>query len=204
MTTNFSKFYASAHGEELNSALVKAFNKSIPSAKTMGKTLFLGYSTPLINAWGGMQRNWEAAANTEDLPDLEYDLIILIHALEYESNPETFLKEVWKLLVDGGKIVIVTPHNWGRFMLPSAHIWRNSKGFNQCFLYQLFKNTLFTPETNLPILKNRFIPFFAPAFVSIAKKHVFSPILTAKAKKCARYAIMPEGASNRVGEQTKT
>lgn len=51
------------------------------------------------------------------LPDCCMDRILLIHCLEFAAQPENLLREAWRVLVPGGRILALVPHRrslWAR------------------------------------------------------------------------------------------
>jgi SAM-dependent methyltransferase len=95
--------------------------------------LGLGYATPYLPLWQASAyrciaavtaeaNRWPAngpnqtALVVEDLlpfPDLSFDRIFLIHGLEAADNARRLLREVWRLLRDDGKLMVVTPNRRG-------------------------------------------------------------------------------------------
>ena len=51
------------------------------------------------------------------LPDLSMDRIVVVHGLEYSENLRGFLREMWRVLSDGGRLLVVVPNRrsiWAR------------------------------------------------------------------------------------------
>lgn len=56
----------------------------------------------------------------EELPlsDASLDRVLMVHSLEFAENPRETLKELWRVLAPGGRLVIVAPNRrgvWARF-----------------------------------------------------------------------------------------
>lgn len=52
------------------------------------------------------------------LPDLSMDRVLIVHALEYAEQVRPLLREVWRVLADSGRLIIVVPNRrglWARF-----------------------------------------------------------------------------------------
>lgn len=52
------------------------------------------------------------------LPDLSFDRVLLIHAVECSEQLRSMLREIWRVLADGGRILVVVPNRrgiWARF-----------------------------------------------------------------------------------------
>ena len=93
--------------------------------------LGIGYATPYLRALGeGAERvlafmpaaqgvvNWPregpnaAALVAEDalpLPDASIDRVLVVHSLEVAANAREHLREIWRVLAPGGRVLIVVP-----------------------------------------------------------------------------------------------
>ena len=52
------------------------------------------------------------------LPDLSMDRVIIVHALECAEQLRPMMREVWRVLADSGRVIIVAPNRrglWARF-----------------------------------------------------------------------------------------
>src|SRR5262249_43948040 len=47
------------------------------------------------------------------LPDAEIDRVLLVHALEMAHDPVALLREIWRVLAAGGRLLIVVPNRRG-------------------------------------------------------------------------------------------
>jgi SAM-dependent methyltransferase len=133
------EFYASTLGHlaerSIGMALTPLWVK-LPQERLVG----LGYVLPWLDRFrGGTERtfafmpagmgavNWPAGEASlsalvfdEDLPlpDSAVDRILMVHALEHAEDPRETLKEAWRVLAPGGRLVIVAPNRrglWARF-----------------------------------------------------------------------------------------
>ena len=79
------------------------------------------------------------------LPDSSIDRMLLIHSLEYTENPRETLKEIWRVLAPGGRLVIVVPNRrgvWARF----EHTpFGAGRPYSRGQLTTLLRETNFTP-----------------------------------------------------------
>ena len=131
-------FYASLLGR-LAGAIAMALSAvwaKLPNERLVG----MGYALPWLDRFGtdaervfafmpGTQGavNWpvggpSATALVFDeelpLPDSTIDRFLLVHLLEHSENPRETLKEIWRVLAPGGRLVIVVPNRrgvWARF-----------------------------------------------------------------------------------------
>lgn len=111
--------------------------------------LGIGYTAPYLRLWDehaarcialtpaqvGMAR-WPAGAPNlsctaeEDalpFPDLCFDRILLVHGLEAADNAPRLLREVWRVLKDDGRLLIVAPNRRGWW----AHVETTPFGHGQ-------------------------------------------------------------------------
>ena len=79
------------------------------------------------------------------LPDLSVDRVLLVHAVEYSEQLRPMLREVWRVLRAGGKVMIVVPNRRGIW----ARLERTPFGFGHPYsggqLSRLLRDTMFTP-----------------------------------------------------------
>ena len=83
----------------------------------------------------------------EELPlvDSSIDRMLLVHLLEHTENPRETLKEIWRVLAPGGRLVVVVPNRrgvWARF----EHTpFGNGRPFSRGQLTSLLREANFTP-----------------------------------------------------------
>lgn len=78
------------------------------------------------------------------LPDSSVDRILMVHALEFAENPRESLKEMWRVLAPGGRLVIVVPNRrgvWARF---DASPFGHGQPFSRPQLSALLKESQFS------------------------------------------------------------
>jgi SAM-dependent methyltransferase len=135
----------------------------LPDERLVG----IGYALPYLDRFrGDAERsfafmpagqgavNWPAGALSatalifdEDLPlpDSSIDRILLVHSLEFAENPREMLKEIWRVLAPGGRLVIVVPNRrgvWARF----EHTpFGAGRPYSRGQLTSLLRETNFTP-----------------------------------------------------------
>jgi SAM-dependent methyltransferase len=91
--------------------------------------------------------NQVALADEADLPlpDLSMDRVLLVHAVECSEQLRSMLREVWRVLADGGRILVVVPNRRGIW----AQMERTPFGFGHPYtvtqLSRLLRDCLFTP-----------------------------------------------------------
>lgn len=62
--------------------------------------------------WPSEERNSTALIDYDAIPlaDQVVDRILLIHSLEHATMPQAYLRELWRILKDNGRIFVITPN----------------------------------------------------------------------------------------------
>ncbi|BAK83383.1 methyltransferase domain-containing protein [Komagataeibacter medellinensis] len=126
-------FYASQRGRVAARLLGQRMTTFWPEGPH-GHTLGLGYALPFLPLWDGVDAPcisarldthvtrgappWlgrDCIASGLQLPfdDLKFDRILLIHALEISEDKNSLLRQVWKILRDDGRLLLVVPNRAG-------------------------------------------------------------------------------------------
>ena len=127
----------------------------------------IGYATPYLRNLGeGAERvlafmpatqgvvNWprdgpNAASLVADdalpLPDASIDRVLVVHSLEVTASAHDQLREIWRILAPGGRLLIVVPNRSGIW----AHSERTPFGYGRPFgraqLTVLLRDAMFSP-----------------------------------------------------------
>src|SRR5271163_4043811 len=137
------------------------------SNTTSLRVLGIGYATPYLGLfreeaerclalmpapqgvvrWPSSKPALAALVEEDDLPltDAAVDRVLLVHALENSTDPVGLLREVWRVLAGGGRLLAVVPNRrglWARMdMTPFGHGWPYSRSQ----ITHLLRETWFTP-----------------------------------------------------------
>ena len=143
-------FYATPRGAVAGALVGERLQRAWPALDGMA-LLGLGYAAPYLPRWPGAARRiaivpgppgpsnglgWisdrgNAACVAEEdalpFPDLCFDRILLVHGLEAAENARALLREVWRVLKDDGRLLVVAPNRMGVW----AHIESTPFGHGQ-------------------------------------------------------------------------
>jgi SAM-dependent methyltransferase len=98
--------------------------------------------------------NWpaagpNAAALVEDdalpLPDASIDRVLAIHSLEMAGSARDQLREIWRVLVPGGRVILVVPNRRGIWARGEATPFGYGRPFSRGQLTALLRDALFSP-----------------------------------------------------------
>ena len=79
--------------------------------------------------WPAGSANLSCTAEEDALPfpDLLFDRVLLVHGLEAAENARRLLREVWRVLKDDGRLLVVAPNRRGMW----AHVESTPFGHGQ-------------------------------------------------------------------------
>ncbi|MGQ3672947.1 class I SAM-dependent methyltransferase [Xanthobacter sp. TB0136] len=79
------------------------------------------------------------------LPTASMDRVLVVHALEMTSQAEEMLREVWRVLSPGGRLLAVVPNRRGVWARLDTTPFGNGRPFSRGQLVSLMREALFTP-----------------------------------------------------------
>jgi SAM-dependent methyltransferase len=137
----------------------------------------IGYATPFLSAisadtertvslmpasqgvlgWSPDGRNLVALADENELPFSDYsiDRVLVVHALETSEAAGAFLKEIWRVLAGGGRLLIVVPNRRGIWARLDRTPFGSGQPYTMSQLSRLLRDELFTPVATAAAL---FVP----------------------------------------------
>jgi SAM-dependent methyltransferase len=129
-----AEFYATARGAVAARLVRQRLAGMWPGLAGLD-VLGLGYAAPYLRLWQGQARRCIAACpaqigvarrppagpgltcmTEEDalpFPDLFFHRILLVHGLENAEHARRMLREVWRVLADDGRLLVVAPNRMG-------------------------------------------------------------------------------------------
>ncbi|MCF3641007.1 methyltransferase domain-containing protein [Rhizobium sp. TRM95111] len=91
------------------------------------------------------------------LPDASIDRVLMVHSLEFAENPRETMKELWRILAPGGRLVIVVPNRRGVWARMEHTPFGSGRPYSRRQLTHLLRETNFTPGATAEAL------FFPPS-----------------------------------------
>jgi len=79
------------------------------------------------------------------LPDAAVDRILLVHALEMSQDAEAMLREVWRALAAGGRLLAVIPNRRGVWARTDTTPFGHGRPYSRSQITALLRETWFTP-----------------------------------------------------------
>ena len=83
--------------------------------------------------------------NELPLPDSEVDRVLLVHALEMTHDAAGLLREVWRVLAAGGRLLVVVPNRRGVWARTDTTPFGHGRPFSRSQINQLLRECWFTP-----------------------------------------------------------
>jgi SAM-dependent methyltransferase len=80
------------------------------------------------------------------LSDSEVDRALLVHALEVARDPIALLREVWRVLAAGGRLLIVVPNRRGVWARLDTTPFGHGRPYSRSQITQLLREAWFTPK----------------------------------------------------------
>jgi SAM-dependent methyltransferase len=189
-------FYRTGLGQIARRVIRQAIRRVWPDLRGM-RLLGIGYPTPFLAAiaaetertvalmpaslgvlqWPPDGPNVVALGDEGELPFADYsiDRVLLVHALETSEEVRPMLKEIWRVLAGGGRLLIVAPNRRGIWARLDRTPFGSGRPYTMRQLSQLLRDELFTPvgsDTALfvPPATSRMILRSAPAWERIGKR----------------------------------
>lgn len=100
-----------------------------------------------VHRWPMDARNLVALADEQELPlpDASMDRVLLMHELENAEQLRPLLREVWRVMASGGRLMVVVPNRrgiWARFeRTPFGH----GHPYSQGQVSRLLRDNMFQP-----------------------------------------------------------
>lgn len=209
-TRDACAFYQSPLGALTAALLRRELWAWWPALKGLS-VLGIGHTGPCLDLWRHQARclavvpahvgarPWPQAApcltcvaETESLPfaDLSFDRILLVHGLEQAGHARRLLREVWRVLKDDGRLVLVVPNRRGLWAHVETTPFGHGQPYSEGQLGRLLSGLSFQVERQKTAL-------YAPPFELSAHRHLFGVL-----ERCGPY-LAPHFAGLVLAEAVK-
>jgi SAM-dependent methyltransferase len=161
------EFYGSRQGQLVRRLLNREIRAQWPDLH--GKNVLgIGYASPFMRQlslsaervgvimpkaqgvvrWPRNEPNLVALGQENDLPieDRSIDRVLVVHALEATEQVGRLLREVWRILADGGEMIVIVPNRRGLWCLSERTPFGHGRPFSSTQLKQLLRGHLFAPK----------------------------------------------------------
>lgn len=202
--------------------------------------LGIGYATPYLGAFRdeadrvisvmparqGVLRWPDDAPNLTTLtdeaelpfPDVSMDRVLLVHALESSEQLRPMLREIWRVMADGGRLLVVVPNRTGIWARLDRTPFGHGHPYTNSQISMLLRDTMFDPlgahfGLFMPPSRRRISIASAPAleriggrwfprlggvlFVEASKQIYAASPAAAPARRKRAYALVPGAAARK-------
>lgn len=161
------EFYAQRLGRTAQRAIRQGIRKMWPDV-TGQRVLGIGFPTPYLGPfreeaerviaampagqgvmhWPVGERGLTMLCDDADLPlpDLSVDRVILIHSLECTEQMRPMLREVWRVLADSGRLIVIAPNRRGLWARADSTPMGHGRPYSRGQLSRLLKENMFMPN----------------------------------------------------------
>jgi SAM-dependent methyltransferase len=159
-------FYAQPLGAVTRRMLARAIRARWPDTRGLS-LLGIGYATPYLGVfresgerifafmpgaqgvvkWPSASPALAALVSETSLPvrDAMIDRVLAVHALEMTPHAADMLREVWRVLSPGGRLLLVVPNRGGPWARMDTTPFGQGQPFSRSQLTSLLRESLFTP-----------------------------------------------------------
>ncbi|MGC1358836.1 MAG: methyltransferase domain-containing protein [Xanthobacteraceae bacterium] len=111
------------------------------------RCLALMPATQGVVRWPSSKPALAALVEEDDLPltDSAVDRVLLVHALENSADPVGLLREVWRVMAGGGRLLAVVPNRRGLWARMDTTPFGSGRPYSRSQITHLLRETWFTP-----------------------------------------------------------
>jgi SAM-dependent methyltransferase len=97
--------------------------------------------------WPSDRPTLAALVGDEEFPltDACFDRVLLVHAIETSDDAGALLREVWRILAAGGRLLVVVPNRRGPWARVDTTPFGQGRPYSRSQITQLLRETWFTP-----------------------------------------------------------
>jgi SAM-dependent methyltransferase len=100
-----------------------------------------------VMKWPSQRPTLTALVEADELPlpDAAVDRLLLVHALELSTDAGALLRETWRVLAPGGRLLVVVPNRRGVWARLDTTPFGHGRPYSRTQITQLLRETWFTP-----------------------------------------------------------
>lgn len=166
-----------------------------------------------VTFWPAEGPGLVALGDEAELPlaDMSVDRVLVVHGLEGTEQLRPMMREIWRILAGGGRLIVVVPNRRGLWARADWTPFGHGFPYSTSQLKQVLRDTMFVPERTdhalfIPPLRSRFLLTTAPAWEEVggrwfkafagvtvveASKQIFAGVARRAPEKVKRRLIMP-------------
>lgn len=170
------EFYATARGRLARRLISRCLRQIWPDLRGQ-RVAGVGYAPPYLISFRedaervlaimpmgqGVARWPDGAANLAclaeeyamPLPDRSIDRLILVHCLEGTAEPRALMRECWRVLADGGRLLVVVANRSGLWARAEHSPFAHGRPYSMGQIHRLLREGMFAPVQSATAL---FIP----------------------------------------------
>lgn len=204
-------FYESSLGQTARRMIRRQIRTIWPDSHNM-RVLGLGFATPYLRPfreeterviavmpssqgvlpWPPEGPSLVCLADESELPlaDRSIDRVLLVHALESTEQVRATLREIWRVLADSGRLLVVTPNRRGIWARLEKTPFGQGRPYTPSQLSRLLRENMYTPLQTasalfMPPFHSRFVLRSAPAWEQVGERWfpTFAGVLMVEAAK---------------------
>ena len=163
--SELERFYAGRQGDAVR-RLVALKLRHVWTPAPGERLLGIGFATPFMEAFAASETKIAVMPATQGasprtgttpgvvlaredelpFPDRAFDKLLLIHALECSPHPNRLLREAWRVLADGGRLLTVVPNRTGLWCWSEKTPFGYGQPYTASQLERLLQSHLFAPQ----------------------------------------------------------
>jgi len=159
-----------------------------------------------VMRWPESGPNLVALADDAELPlpDLSFGRVLLAHALEHSEQVRPMLREIWRIMADGGRLLVVVPNRRGIWARLDRTPFGQGLPYTVSQLSLVLRDNMFTPIQSasalfMPPTKSRLLLAWAPAWEGVGERRfeTFAGVIMIEATKQIYAAALARGERKR-------
>jgi len=221
-------FYDSSLGQAARRMIRRRLREFWPDLRGQ-RVLGIGYATPFlwglreeaervlavmpssqgVMPWPAEGPGLAALAEETDLPfpDRSFDRIVVVHALESTEHVRGMMREIWRVLTDGGRLLVIAPNRRGIWARLDRTPFGQGRPYTPSQLNRLLRDNMFMTLQSrtalfMPPSNRRIFLRSAPAWENIGSRWFpgFAGVLMVEAAKqlYAATGVQADKAKHRV------